>query len=219
MISPPLIGADSAVVAAMSGAIRQQQPQAFVIALERRQVQHVVIGPGAVLQKQSGDGRVGRARDRAQQRRPLAALPVRAGGGIGSGGQQQPRDLGQAVGPGRVQPVPPGGARRVQRGPPGPAVQPGGQPRVAGEHLADPGGIAQDHRGAEVVAGQPRVAGQHPSRPPGPVTDADDQELIHPLPEFSGPRLNFGHELWPAGVAVFPGDRQLGGGERHRPAL
>ena len=29
--------------------IRQQQPQAFVITLERRQVQHMIIGPGAVL--------------------------------------------------------------------------------------------------------------------------------------------------------------------------
>ena len=78
--------------------VRQQQPQAFVITLERRQVQHMIIGPGAVLQQQPGDGRVGRARDRAQQRRPLAALPVRAASGIGAGVQQQPRDLGQPAG-------------------------------------------------------------------------------------------------------------------------
>ena len=139
--------------------VRQQQPQALVVALERRQVQHVVIGPGAVLQQQPGDGRVGRARDRAQQRRPLAALPVRPGGGIGARGQQQPRDLGQPAGPGRVQPVPPRGARHMQGGPPGPDIRPGGQPRIAGQHLADPGGIAQDHRGAEVVAVQPLVMG------------------------------------------------------------
>jgi hypothetical protein len=138
--------------------------------------------------------------------------------GVGAGVEQQARDLGQAVGPGRVQPVPLGGARRVQGGPAGPGVRPCGQPRVADEHLADLGGITQDHRGAVVVTGQPRVAGQHPGRPPGPVTDAGDQELIRPLPEFSGPGLNFGHEPWPAGVAVFAGDRELRGGERHRPA-
>jgi hypothetical protein len=119
--------------------------------------------------------------------------------GVGAGVEQQARDLGQAVGPGRVQPVPLGGARRVQGGPAGPGVRPCGQPRVADEHLADLGGITQDHRGAVVVTGQPRVAGQHPGRPPGPVTDAGDQELIRPLPEFSGPGLNFGHEPWPAG--------------------
>ena len=99
--------------------VRQQQPQALVGAVERRQVQGVVVGPGAVLQQQGGDARVSLAGDRAQQGSPLAAFPVRAGGGAGTGGQQQPRDLRQPVGVGRVEPVPPGGARQVQRRPPG----------------------------------------------------------------------------------------------------
>ena len=37
----------------------------FVITVEGRQVQHVVIGPGAVREQQPGDARVGRARDGA----------------------------------------------------------------------------------------------------------------------------------------------------------
>ena len=177
----------------------------------------MIIGPGAVRQQQPGDGGVRRARDRAQQRRPLVALPVRAVSGIGAGVQQQPRDLGQPAGPGRVQPVPLRGARRVQGGPPGLVIRPGGQPRVTGQHLPDPGGVAQDDRGAEVVAGHPRVARQHPRRPPGPVTDAGDQELLHPLPQFGGTRPDLGHQLRPARVAVLAGDGQLSGGQCHRP--
>ena len=105
----------------------------------------------------------------------------------------------------------------MQGGPPRLLISAGGQPGFAGQHVADPGGVAQDDRGADVVVGHPRVAGQHSRRPPGPVTDAGDQELLHPLGPFGGTRLNLGRQLRPAWVAMLAGDGQLGGGQRHRP--
>jgi len=159
-----------------------------------------------------GRGLVRRARDRAQQRRPLAALTVRAGGGIRARGQQQPRDLGQPAGPGRIQPVPPGGARRVQGGPPRLLISADGQPGFAGQHFPDPCRVAEDHGGAEVVSGDPRITGQHAGRLSGPVTDAGDQEFLHLLVTLRGARLNLGREPGPARVAVLAGDGQLGGG-------
>ncbi len=91
------------------GGVAQHQPQALVlVAAEPGQVQVVVVGHGAALQQQRDDRRIGRAGHRAAQRGPAAAtaLPAGPADGIGSRVQQQPGHVEQAVGPGRVEPVP-----------------------------------------------------------------------------------------------------------------
>jgi hypothetical protein len=113
-----------------AGAGAQQQPQALmIVAAEPGQVQIVVVGHGAALQQQRDDHRVGRSGYRAAQRDPAAAAAGPSGGTavrVGAGVQQQPGHGQQAVGPGRVEPVPVRGAGRVQRRPAGPVVDPGG---------------------------------------------------------------------------------------------
>ena len=134
---------------------------------------------------------------------PCLSWPARRpGGGIGSSGQQQPRDLGQPVGAGRVELVPPGGTGRLQSGPPGPGVLPGGQLRVTGEHFPDPDGVTEITAGADIVAGDPRVTGRHPGRPAQSSHGCWRPGIPPPLPGFRGARLNLGHELGLARVTV-----------------
>jgi hypothetical protein len=60
------------------------------------------------------------------------------------------------------------------------------------EHLADPAGVAEDHRGAEVVPSDLRGAGQHLHRPPRPVPDAGFQERLHRLGKIAATGVHFG---------------------------
>ena len=199
------------------GGVAQQQPQALVvIAAEPGQVQVVIVGHGAALQQQRDDRRVGRAGYRAAQRRPAAARPAATAVGVGPGVQDYPGHGQQAAGPGRVEPVPVRGAGRVQRRPARPGVHPGGQGGVPGDLGTYPAGVAQDHRGGEVVAGQFGGGGQHPDRAAGGVADAGLAERVRLLSQVGAAGLDRGLEPGPAREAVLAGHGQLRAGQGRR---
>ena len=179
----------------------------------------MVVRDGAALQQQTDDLRVGRAGHRAAQWCPATAAAGPSGGAaarVGSGVQQQPRHGQQAAGPGRVEGVPPRGAGRVQRRPAGPGVDAGGQAGVPGELGADPGSVAEDHRGGEVVTGQLRAGGQHPGGATCPIADAGLAEHLGLPGQVRGAGLDLGLEPRPAREAVFAGQGQLRAGQGPR---
>ncbi len=191
----------------------------MVVVTEPGQVNIVVVGDRTALEQQPGDRRVDRTGDRAAQRCPAAGSacpPDDAGPGVGSGVQERPGHRQQAVGPGRVEPVPSGGAGQVQRRPARPGIGPGRPAGVPADLLAYPADVAEDHRGGEAVAGDLRRGRQHPDGAAGPVADAGDAERLRLPGQVSRAGGDLGLEPGPAREAVLAGQGQLRAGQGQR---